>query len=561
MEQQLDVDMFSGEKGGTILLDDWIFQVELKQQINNWSVKRAFLMAGSRLKGPALDVFQDILEKGDNLTLENLFHALKHRFTKKVTKVGWLKQIMDLKQVADESVHAYILRVEKLKRKAESEMGVVNGITDMWPNRFINGLSGEVGKLVALDKPKTLDLAFSLAKEKCRILRSRGENVPQLEISNIEGKNFPSVSKKSLDQTRTQNNVSDQLNGLSGQLKKLNNTINKMGRVAQFGTSNVFTDGPKRAYEGSRNENFKGSGNFNNQISGVTCYKCGKVGHFANKCPTIVCRRCGKMGHMANSCSQPRACYSCGSLDHISSQCSKNTRFQQGPDRYQNSNNFPRWDNAKKFNNVGGFQNKGNNNNFKAGGPRVDKNGFKSGDIRNQNMGGQQNNSSHSTVPNNKEWEPKGNKNLGDFKVEMDEKSVNNIYYIDRPLCEITYLKLEVGGEMQTILCDTGSAVSLVKLGVANKLLSMGCAVKSTDTTPLYDLKGAGGANIRTHGVITINIKINQDISVSHNYVIVETMKYDFIWGTDILRDSLRAVIDLKIIGYTHTVEISRLIS
>ena len=115
---------------------------------------------------------------------------------------------------------------------------------------------------------------------------------------------------------------------------------------------------------------------------------------------------------MANSCSQPRACYSCGSLDHISSQCSKNTRFQQGPDRYQNSNNFPRWDNAKKFNNVGGFQNKGNNNNFKAGGPRVDKNGFKSGDIRNQNMGGQQNNSSHSTVPNNKEWEPKGNKNL-----------------------------------------------------------------------------------------------------------------------------------------------------
>ncbi len=144
-------------------------------------------------------------------------------------------------------------------------------------------------------------------------------------------------------------------------------------------------------------------------------------------------------------------------------------------------------------------------------------------------------------------WQPKPQHKKGPNRSGGGERkdNVNAIYYIDRPVHEVAVCRTHVGEHQLTVLCDTGAGVSIIRSKLGNKFLKDRVATLCENQDPKYQLHGAGGAEIKTDGVITVPVTLEPDVTIYHNFVMVPVLKYDMFWGTDFLHTH-KAAIDFQ---------------
>ena len=198
---------------------------------------------------------------------EWLQEKLQNTYSIKQSQTSPLLKLLKINQRNGESISEFLTSIRVNAYKFISHLNTEEREKLMLKS-FYNGLANKnLAEAIKTFKPKTLDEAYSLAKEECRREKRN-------EVENIDFVQNKDDSKNEL---------------IALMLKKIQMLENRISKLENSGYQDKhkrFNQNKGKAYQSQK-----------------LCNKCNKPGHYSSECKLQRrCFRCGKTGHISKYC-------------------------------------------------------------------------------------------------------------------------------------------------------------------------------------------------------------------------------------------------------------------
>ena len=205
---------------GKTNFEDWLTNLNLCSQINNWTLKQKTKFLAVKLRGPALQVYTDLPESS-KLYLDDVVKALRNRFSPQGQSGLYRAQLKVRSRRKGEALPELASDIRRLISKAYPDVSTVLR-EELGRDHFVEALdSPDVRMQVRRAKPQNLEVALTVALEEEAFLQVEYSKSNLLQRISTNACQTKSSEKVHLPDEQTQGELKNKVAKLEQTVKEL----------------------------------------------------------------------------------------------------------------------------------------------------------------------------------------------------------------------------------------------------------------------------------------------------------------------------------------------------